>query len=218
MTASIRRAAACPRLVLVVAALALLPGRDLEAGEALSPALTIVCSAGSVPTAPIVAAVSLAATAQSAAGGEPIRPFAAAYSPEVTVGTVAGATPASPLHMTFSRAFTVNNPIDVAGVPPPEGAGPTLRYALSPGFPNPFRSVTVVRFELPEPAHVRVQIFDVMGRLVREILRDVELPAGRHTAAWDGLDNGGLPVSDGRYYCVLKAGRFLESRSLLLVK
>lgn len=202
----------------VMAALVLLHGPRLEAGEALSPALTVLCGAGARPAAPVVEPVSRAFTARSAAGDAPTTPSHAACSREFTLRSAAGSTPASSLHLAISQAFTLNNPLDVAGVPPPGPGEPPLRYGLSPGFPNPFQSTTVVRFELPERARVRLQIFDVMGRLVRVLLRDVELEPGRHDAAWDGLDGGGLRVSGGRYYCVLNAGRFRESRSLLLMK
>lgn len=208
-----------PRLLAgALVSLLLLSSRGLEAGEALSPAFTVLSRAGTLPLAPADAVLSRAFTVRGVAGGVAAVPPHRADSRAFTVRGVAGSTPHSPLHLAFSLAFTVNNPLDVAGVSPPGPVDGALRYGLSPASPNPFQSSTVVRFELPERSRVRLQFFDVQGRRVRLLLRDVDLEPGLHAVTWDGLDDAGISLADGRYYCVLDAGRFRESRSLLLLK
>lgn len=54
-------------------------------------------------------------------------------------------------------------------------------YALHPARPNPAATSTALRFDLPEPARVRLVVYDALGREVAR-LADGALPAGAHTA------------------------------------
>jgi flagellar hook assembly protein FlgD len=79
--------------------------------------------------------------------------------------------------------------------------------ALAPAAPNPFRSVTRLRYTLPAAGRVGLTVFDVRGRQVRALRSEVE-PAGAHTAEWDGRDDAGHPVASGPYFLRLsQAGR-----------
>jgi hypothetical protein len=66
---------------------------------------------------------------------------------------------------------------------------PTLPLAtlLHSPVPNPFASSTTVTFELGEPGNVRLNVFDLSGRLI-ETLVDGSLAAGEHSAILDGTD------------------------------
>lgn len=97
-----------------------------------------------------------------------------------------------------------------AGGPP---AGPVLH----PNYPNPFNPETSVRFDLPQAGPVRVRVYDVAGRLVRDLLRQT-LPAGAHVLAWDGRDDAGRPVASGLYHCRLEAAGAVRSRKMLLLR
>lgn len=61
------------------------------------------------------------------------------------------------------------------------GAG---RLALEQNFPNPFSGLTTIDFEVPHETLVLMEIFDVTGRRVVQLLDD-RLPAGRHQIEWD---------------------------------
>ncbi len=88
--------------------------------------------------------------------------------------------------------------------------------ALSPNYPNPFGPSTTVRFSLPEPSHVTLRVYDVSGRLVRE-LADSEMAAGSYQRTWDGRDGSGEPVAAGVYFCRFEAGeRNLTQRMVLI--
>jgi hypothetical protein len=92
-------------------------------------------------------------------------------------------------------------------------ARPTLRLASSSpsGFPTSFR------FELAAAAPARLTIYDAMGRLVRELLRD-EVGPGGHDVVWDGRDDQGRAVSSGAYFCRLHAGDLQITVRALLVR
>jgi len=65
---------------------------------------------------------------------------------------------------------------------------------------NPVRSGSAtVNFGLTKAERVKIQIFDVSGRLVRT-LADRRFEAGPNHLAWDGADNGGKQVNRGVYF------------------
>ncbi len=83
--------------------------------------------------------------------------------------------------------------------------------------PNPFRPTTSIRFYLSQPAHVRLSIYDVSGRLVTS-LASSDRQAGNHSAVWGGLDDEGQMVTPGVYFCRLATDRFVETRVMTLLK
>jgi enediyne biosynthesis protein E4 len=82
--------------------------------------------------------------------------------------------------------------------------------------PNPFGPATAIRFSLPRPEAVGLTLFDVGGRLVREIRSPGALPAGISSLGWDGLDEQGHRLTNGVYFCRLRAGSFESDRSMVL--
>jgi len=88
--------------------------------------------------------------------------------------------------------------------------------ALHPGIPNPFRSQTQIRFDLPGDSNVRLCIYDVEGRLVRTLASGIE-SAGSRSVTWDGRDNDGREVAAGVFFSKLEAtGKVLVQKSILL--
>jgi hypothetical protein len=82
---------------------------------------------------------------------------------------------------------------------------PPRALSLGPVEPNPFRRGARVRYALPEPCAVRLDVFDAAGNLVRN-LRVGDAPAGWHSTTWNGRDDAGEPVARGLYFCRLEAG------------
>jgi len=82
--------------------------------------------------------------------------------------------------------------------------------------PNPFNPMTRIAFSLPQPGAVKVSVFDVSGRLVRE-LGSNEFDAGRGEIVWDGTDRLGEPVATGVYlYRMQAAGEVRDGKMVLL--
>ncbi|MEK7727483.1 MAG: FlgD immunoglobulin-like domain containing protein [candidate division KSB1 bacterium] len=94
---------------------------------------------------------------------------------------------------------------------------PPSYYSLSPNYPNPFTSNTRFDYTLKREAHVRVSIFDLMGREVA-VVDDRLLPAGYHRASWNGRDQQGRVLPSGVYFYRLKAGHVELTRKLVLVR
>lgn len=80
-----------------------------------------------------------------------------------------------------------------------------LHFSLRDGSPNPFRSTTTIAYSLPERAHVRLALYDILGREVRALLCGVQ-EAGHHSVLWDGRSSDDQEVPSGVYFCRIEAG------------
>jgi hypothetical protein len=98
-----------------------------------------------------------------------------------------------------------------------EPASVPTRFELHANRPNPFNPTTTIAYDLPRDARVRLVIFDVHGREVRELV-DAAKPAGRHLAAWDGRNARSEPVASGVYFYRLIAGDFVQTKKMVLLK
>jgi hypothetical protein len=103
--------------------------------------------------------------------------------------------------------------VAVAGASGPVPAAAYLTHAR----PNPFRGRTALRYGISEATRVRLEIFDVTGRLVR-VLVDAEQNAGNYALAWDGRDEDGRSLESGTYYGRLRADGATRVRKLTAVR
>jgi hypothetical protein len=85
--------------------------------------------------------------------------------------------------------------VEPAAVP----AGLTLTAS-----PNPFTGNVRIRFTLDRKSKAEINIYDVAGRLVRNVSTGTLYPA-RHSFEWDGKDEHGTVVPPGVYFCRLSA-------------
>ncbi len=83
--------------------------------------------------------------------------------------------------------------------------------------PNPFNPQTVVTYDLARAGHAQLSVYDVRGRHVRTLV-DASLPAGRHTAPWDGRDASGRAMASGTYVCRLEAEDTVTQQKMTLVR
>jgi hypothetical protein len=65
---------------------------------------------------------------------------------------------------------------------------------------NPARTESRFGYELPGAGPARLEVFDVLGRRVRSLVRDPAAAAGSYQSVWDLLDQGGSRVSAGLYF------------------
>ncbi|MDW7679976.1 MAG: right-handed parallel beta-helix repeat-containing protein [bacterium] len=88
---------------------------------------------------------------------------------------------------------------------------------LFQNYPNPFNPDTEIRYQLPEAAHVKLEIYNLLGQKIRTLIDDPK-PAGSHTLRWDGRDDFGAAVSSGVYLYRLTAGRFCGARKMVVMR
>lgn len=91
------------------------------------------------------------------------------------------------------------------------------RFDLMQNYPNPFNAVTTLRYSLPRRSEVELTIYDILGREIRSLVRNVE-EAGLKTVTWDGTNNLGEPVSTGVYLYQIQAGSFTQTRKMILLR
>ena len=85
-------------------------------------------------------------------------------------------------------------------------------FTLAQNFPNPFHTKTTVQYHVPEPAEVRIRVYDVLGQEV-QLLSNKTVPAGQHEVEW----NAHLHPS-GVYFIVMEAGNVIKTRTAFLIK
>jgi len=85
-------------------------------------------------------------------------------------------------------------------------------FRLDQNYPNPFNPKTDIRFSLPQPANVRLEIFNIIGQKVATLV-DRHMSAGSHSVTWDGSS-----VASGIYLYRLQAGDVVVSKKMMLVK
>jgi FlgD Ig-like domain len=90
-------------------------------------------------------------------------------------------------------------------------------FALDQNHPNPFNPSTVIDFALPTASRVSVNIYNVLGQVVKTLV-DKDLPAGYWSATWDGTDNAGNATTSGIYFYKIKAGSFQSTKKMMMLK
>jgi hypothetical protein len=95
-----------------------------------------------------------------------------------------------------------------------EGLAGTLpqQYALYQNYPNPFNAITTISYDLPKSAHISLRVFDLLGRQVA-VLKDGMMEAGSHRVTFDGSS-----LASGIYFARLDAGKFSQTKKLMLLK
>lgn len=90
-------------------------------------------------------------------------------------------------------------------------------FVLHQNHPNPFNFSTRIDYHLSYPTEVRIVIYNILGQKIKTLI-DQYQPRGRKTIFWDGADKRGVPVSSGIYFYKIQAGKFSESKKIVLLK
>lgn len=85
-------------------------------------------------------------------------------------------------------------------------------YYLSHNYPNPFNPSTTIEISLPKQSHVTLKIYDILGRVVTTLINKDFLP-GTHKIQWNAQG-----YASGIYYYRIEAGKYSDTKKLLLVK
>ena len=85
-------------------------------------------------------------------------------------------------------------------------------YQLEANYPNPFNPTTTLAFSLPETTHVRLVVYDMLGRQVK-VLLDRQMQSGRQEVQFDAI---GLP--SGTYIYAVQTPEWSDTRQMILLK
>jgi hypothetical protein len=92
-------------------------------------------------------------------------------------------------------------------------------YALSDNYPNPFNPETTIKYQLPEAGQVRLEVYNMLGQVVKTLVDNQFQNAGRYTLQWDATNNSGQPLSSGVYfYRIVAGGDYQNHKKMLLLK
>ena len=89
-------------------------------------------------------------------------------------------------------------------------------FALGQNYPNPFNPSTVIPYQLPTAAHVRLEVFNVLGQQIETLVNE-ERSAGVHTAVWNATDAAGQAVAAGVYIYRLRGAGVELTRRMVLI-
>ncbi|MCP4293259.1 MAG: T9SS type A sorting domain-containing protein [bacterium] len=139
-----------------------------------------------------------------------------------TTGTIAGAFSGidQPLGSTFSLRHEANQVVlvteDVNGPTPV----PELNHGfkLAAAYPNPFNPSTTIAFNLPQELPVTLRIYDISGRLVRELIQEGIHTQGLGQVSWNGRNDSGGLAPAGVYFYKLDAGQYTATKRMTLIK
>ena len=97
---------------------------------------------------------------------------------------------------------------NLPGQPPPL----PNNFSLEQNYPNPFNPTTTIRYALPHRSNVTLSLFNMLGQQVA-MLVNADQDAGNHEVRFDGTR-----LASGVYFYQLRAGDFIDTKKLLLVR
>ena len=86
------------------------------------------------------------------------------------------------------------------------------QYALSQNYPNPFNPSTTIEYQIPELSFVAIKVFDVIGNEITILLNE-EKPAGSYEVKFNAEG-----LSSGIYFYQLRAGDFVKTKKMILIR
>jgi sugar lactone lactonase YvrE len=87
-----------------------------------------------------------------------------------------------------------------------------MNYTLSPNYPNPFNSVTIIKYKIPVRTLVSLKVYDMLGNEIITLVNQ-EMVAGTHLIPFDGID-----LASGIYILSFNAGDFSNAKKMILLK
>lgn len=87
-----------------------------------------------------------------------------------------------------------------------------MNNSLEQNYPNPFNPLTTVKYSVTGQLKVVLKIFDALGSEVTTLVNE-EKPAGTYELTWNTAN-----LSSGVYFYQLKAGNFVQTKKMLLMK
>ncbi len=91
------------------------------------------------------------------------------------------------------------------------------QFCLYQPFPNPFTDQATIRYSLPYATSVNLNVYDVSGRLVKNLVQGNAAP-GVYTVNWKGIDSGNRKCPSGIYFVRFAAGKYTSAKKMVLIK
>ena len=92
-----------------------------------------------------------------------------------------------------------------------------INFNLSQNYPNPFNPTTTINFSTPKSQMVKIEVFDLQGRLINSLYEGIAKP-GENKVQWNATDYNHQPMSTGVYIYRLTSGNYSKTRKMLYLK
>ncbi|MEJ2617986.1 MAG: pectinesterase family protein, partial [Ignavibacteriaceae bacterium] len=87
-----------------------------------------------------------------------------------------------------------------------------LNFQLFQNYPNPFNPSTTIKYGIPQSSHVKIILYDILGREVATIVNEVK-NAGYYTVKFNASS-----LASGVYFYRIEAGNFVQVKKMMLLK
>ncbi len=87
-----------------------------------------------------------------------------------------------------------------------------VNFSLGQNFPDPFNPSTKIKYSVPFTTHILLKVYDLLGNEVGTLVNE-EKPAGKYEVTWHAAD-----LSGGVYFYQMKAGNFIQTKKMILLK
>jgi hypothetical protein len=89
-------------------------------------------------------------------------------------------------------------------------------YALSQGYPNPFKTRVRFHYQLPQSQFVKVVIYNIAGQRIKTLIGEHK-DAGFYNVYWDGKDMDNHRVNSGIYFCRMETDSYSSIKKIILI-
>lgn len=105
-------------------------------------------------------------------------------------------------------------PVSIQGFSstPSDNPNKPIQFALEQNYPNPFNPSTAIRYQLSMATHVKLCVYDILGREVATLVNQRQ-SAGQYSVVFNAQS-----LSSGTYFYRLTAGEFISIKKMLFVK
>ncbi|HRP93821.1 MAG TPA: T9SS type A sorting domain-containing protein [Ignavibacteriaceae bacterium] len=97
-------------------------------------------------------------------------------------------------------------------------------FMLSQNYPNPFNPITTIIYSIPnttlsgvEGSRVQLKIYDVLGKEIATLVNE-EKTAGSYEIEFNSHSGEGRNLTSGVYFYTLRAGSFVQTKKMILIK
>lgn len=111
-----------------------------------------------------------------------------------------------------NKANTIPTAVEVETAKQPD------MFFLYQNYPNPFNQGTVITYQLPRTAFVKLKIYNLLGQEVKVLVNEMK-NAGSYSVRWDGTNDNGTVLSSGIYFYKIETSTgYTKSVKMLLLK
>ncbi len=115
------------------------------------------------------------------------------------------------------QGFIFHRIAETVSIDEPVLEGPAASFELQANYPNPFNPATHIRFSIESSHNTSLIIYNLLGQTVATLL-DRKMTPGQYEVIWDGRNKHGQMVASGVYLYRLQAGKFQQTRRMVLMR